>query len=187
MVKAVYKNDEKEFKKFLRYTVFVQNKKMATPIAFGSVAAAAFLALLVLAFATGAVNMLFLAGGVLCAFLAALSFFMNFAGVSASVKKTLKNAPDFANITNTYIFDGADNFDVETQIGKKTETRVFDYANLHRAVETKRFFYLYVNAKIAFMIEKSGITEGTAEDLRSILCTALDDKRYKCKKQRRFS
>jgi hypothetical protein len=47
------------------------------------------------------------------------------------------------------------------------------YALLYRAFETRAFFYIYVSLNQVYIIGKSDITQGSAEDLRELLQARL--------------
>ena len=55
------------------------------------------------------------------------------------------------------------------------------YDMLVRVKESKNLFYLYNNARTAFIVRKDGFTEGTEEDFRLLLRTVVDSKKLRIK------
>lgn len=58
-------------------------------------------------------------------------------------------------------------------------TAEMEYGVIIKAYETKEFFYLYVNARTAYAVDKKRFEEGTALDLRNLLLSKLPPKKYK--------
>ena len=174
MIKATVKNSAEDFKTFMKYTSLFTNKKIATFIVFE---AGAFIAL---ALALSVAPSLLVISAVFLVF-GFLWLGMNLLTVSKATDKILKKSPGFLAILNEYAFAEA-SFTVQTTIKKKTTTNVITYDELYKVTETKRFFYLYVNDKIAYIIKKSCIVEGNAEQLRQLFTVAIDEKRRKLRK-----
>lgn len=177
MITAKYKNNVQEYRWFNRYTVMVKNRKMNTALIFGGAA----VILLILALCL--LNSLLLAIAGLCLLFAGISAGMNLWGIKSATDKQLKNAKDFDRIENTYTF-GEEGFGVETVTGKKKEYNEVTYDKICKVVETKKFFLLYVNTKIAFIIKKDGVEEG-ADKLRELFSTVFDKKRYRYGKEKK--
>lgn len=175
MVKAVYKNDVKEFKSFVRYTALIFNGKIYSAVAFGSVG------ILGLVLAIGTVNVIFFGASLIFLAFAGVSIAMNIAAANRAADKMLKNSSDFTKITNEFSF-GENDLSVITKTGKHEQTREALYSQLHAVAERKKYFYIYANRKIAYIIKKEGITEGTEEELRAIFFVNFDKKHYKCRK-----
>ncbi len=55
------------------------------------------------------------------------------------------------------------------------------YSYIHKAYEDKKFYYLYISKVQSHVIEKSSLTQGTLEELSSLLKTNLGRK-FKAKK-----
>lgn len=53
----------------------------------------------------------------------------------------------------------------------------YTYEAIERVIETKKYFFIFINKAQAYIVAKDGITNGSAEDLRSIL-SKVGDKRY---------
>lgn len=174
MVRARYKNAEQDLKVFMHYTEFIRSGRLARAVVFLSVA----LAGLVVALFTA--NPVFLlCAGIFAAF-GALLIALGFVSASRAAKDLLAGAKDFSAVENVYTFY-EDKFTVENKVkGKIKEKDVF-YASIYRAAENGRFIYLYVNTKIAFIIEKAKIEEGSVAELRDLLKNALG-KRCRLKK-----
>lgn len=174
MVKTHYKNSAEDLNIFMRYTEFMLKGKLFRVIMFFG------LALAVLAVALFTANGVFLVCAAIFAAFGALMLGLAFGGAKKAAKRLLAGAKDFSAVENVYTFY-EDKFTVENKVkGKLKEKDVF-YTSIYRAAENKRFIYLYVNTSIAFIIEKANIEEGSAEELREILRSALG-KRCKCKK-----
>ena len=58
------------------------------------------------------------------------------------------------------------------------EEKKFSYQQLLAAYETTDAFYLYINKAQAFLVDKSGFTQGTAEELARRLYNGLGPKHY---------
>ncbi len=159
MVKAVCKNDRKGYASFLIYTVLVVNRKIITPTLFSFLT----VVLGVMSFffpAAVVLFLIFLAGTLLLFVGVALK-------IRSSVNRVVKQSPDFSNIENTYTFY-ENRFEIVTKVRKKKEQKEVFYDDLIAVKERKNVFYLYVTERLAFLIEKKNITEGSAEELRTI-------------------
>lgn len=55
------------------------------------------------------------------------------------------------------------------------------YAAIWRIYETDRFFYIYINSRQAYVVDKSTVTGNTAEGLRMFLVKAVGMSKYKVK------
>lgn len=177
MITAKYKNNVKEYRWFTRYTVMVRNQKMNTALIFGGVAVVLFILAMCL------LNSLLLATAALCLLFSAISAGMNLLGVKSATDKQLKNAKDFDRIENTYTF-GEEGFGVETVTGKKKEYNEVTYDKIYKVVETKKFFLLYVNTKIAFIIKKDGVEEWRRQTARAVF-DGFRQKRYRYGKEKK--
>ena len=98
-------------------------------------------------------------------------------GIEKNVKAVIKNQNVFLDIINDYEFT-EQSFFVENKRQGKVEVK---YSDVYKAIESNGFLYLYVDKRIAYIIRKKDITEGTEEELRQILTAALKEK-YKGKR-----
>lgn len=159
MVRAVCKNDRKAYASFMAYTVLVFNRKIVTPALFA-----------VLTVVTGILSIFFPASFTLFLIFLAGTLLL-FAAIAmklrSAVNRVMKQSPDFPYIENTYTFH-ENRFEIVTRIKNKREHKEVLYDDLIAVKERKNAFYLYVTAQLAFLVEKKNITEGSAEELRSI-------------------
>ena len=163
MVKATYKNNLEEYKKYFTHTIFNLNGGKKTLIILGSIV----LALVGISFLFPILFVL--------AILFAIVFLFKVLGYRGGINKHLKtiekNYKEFEKNSNEYEFY-EENFFVINKKGK-TEAK---YEDLIRVEETKEFFYLYVTKVLAYIIKKSGIQEGSSEELSLILKNAVKEK-----------
>lgn len=175
MIKATYKNDLAEYKKYTFYTVFVLNNKKSAFITFES------LGILALILSVCFLNALwFVIGAIFIAF-GGLYYLVNRLLVSGKTEKTVKQSKEFYKISNEYVFY-EDKMDVITAVGKNKKQSVLNYKDMFKIVEVKDFFYFYANSNIGIIIKKSGIEDGKVDELREIFKNAFDKKHCKCKK-----
>lgn len=74
-----------------------------------------------------------------------------------------------------YIFDADELVLYGTSEGNRTKVQ-YTYDGLNRAYETDKYFYIYIDKKAAYMLCKTEITEGTPDELRSLLYEKLGDR-----------
>ena len=177
MVRARYKNTKEDFAYFTRYTEFFANGKFAKILCF----LVAALALIVVALFTG--QGVFLVCAAIFAGFGLLLLALSLGAVSKRVSAMLREAKEFYAVENVYVFS-ENGFAVENKVKGRIKTKEVPYANILRAVEVKKFFFLYVNRTLAFIVSKAGIEEGSAEELSKTLFAALGKKRCKLKKGR---
>lgn len=60
-------------------------------------------------------------------------------------------------------------------------TTTIKYDAVWRVYETKRFIYLYVNSRQAYIVDKSAVEGGTADELRAFLVKTVGMSKYKLK------
>ena len=61
------------------------------------------------------------------------------------------------------------NYEVENNIGGLVTTNVLLYQHILKCFETKLYFYLYVNKNYAYIVDKAGFQNGSAEELSELL------------------
>lgn len=105
-------------------------------------------------------------------FLAIYIFVQRLYSLFIAPKKRFKDT-SFAGAVQTYTF--LKNCFVANVNGE--ETRVY-YEKLFGIWETPAAFYLYANARQAFIVSKDGFTAGTAQELAQLLRTKVDSKKY---------
>ena len=151
MITVHYENDVKDFRRVNYYTAFVKNGGMYPSILMVA------LSIVALILGIGGMN-----GGLIVAiafFGAGIAMFLfRFFRTRSRVNDILRRAKDFPNVKNTYVFD-EETINVETKVGKKTERKTILYTQLWEARETSRFYLLYVDNNMCFIIGKRGINE----------------------------
>lgn len=103
-----------------------------------------------------------------------LEFFIWFAIPKISFKMNKLNK----NFENHYTFK-EDSLNVSGQNSELKGTTEISYQKLNCICETFDFFYIYINSRMAFIVDKSTISGGTEEQLRNYLIKAVGDKKYK--------
>lgn len=175
MIKAVYKNDIDEYKKFTFYTVFVLNKKIVTFLTFE------VLAVIGLLLSVCFLNALWFVTGLIFGVVGGLYYLITRLTVSAKTESAVKQSKEFYKLSNEYLFY-EDNAEVITTVGGKKRQSVLKYKDMYKVVERKDFYYFYANANIGIIIKKSGIENGDVDGLREIFKNSFDKKHCKCKK-----
>ena len=181
-----YKNDIADYKSFLYYTAFIEERKIRNIIIFGAISVALFIAGFVFAMvrmSKAGSLFVYISVGML-----ALTLFLLYkviAAVKRSIKKMPKVAPDFLSITNTYEFN-ENTFTVTSKNAnrKKKQTTELEYSAILKGVERKDIVYLYLYPNVALMYKKSNY-DGDG-DLTEFLKNKLGEK-FKCKKARKQS
>lgn len=80
-----------------------------------------------------------------------------------TIKKSKSN-----NITVNYIF-GESTFFMSAQTVNGTEKAELPYANIIKALESKNDIYLYIGKNQAYIVDKSGFTEGTLDGFKGLI------------------
>ena len=84
------------------------------------------------------------------------------------------------NTENEYIFN--DNIlNIFSKSAEYTGTAQIEYSLFVRAYETSEFFFLYQTNNQAFVVDKSTIENGTAEEIRNKLKSFIGNKYIVCK------
>ncbi len=177
MVTARYKNNAEDYADFMRFTAYRVNHKLAKAWVFF----AAAVALGAVAILTA--NAVFIVCAAIFAAFGILLLTLGVAAVKKSVARTLKEYKDMHTVENFYRFEESE-FAVETKVKGKIKESAVQYGALMHAAETKEFFYLYVRSSLAFLVKKSGIEEGSAQELRELLLSALGKKKCKFKREK---
>ena len=74
-------------------------------------------------------------------------------------------------------------YDLASEHKDSKGNHTYSYSAIHKACETKTMFYLYTSNNTATLIDKGGFTNGTPDDLRSLLRRNITES--KCKSLRR--
>jgi hypothetical protein len=176
MVKAVYNNDYKEYQKFATFHTFVGRLKHI--LTFSSI----FLALAVVFFILAMFGMTtFASGSVICLIFVFILPVLNWIMLKIRVRKAVKMNPNFNVTKNTYTFNESD-FNLHIDVNKRDEDHKMKYTELYRVYETRTNYYLYLDYVRALIVTKSGIKDGTAEELSIIFEKNLGKKFYSKKK-----
>lgn len=94
-----------------------------------------------------------------------------------ALKKYTQRFPDAV----IYLTFSEDSVLVETSGSGYSENSELAYDKFVKINETDRFFFLYPNAHAAYIVGKHEITEGSVEELRSLLGNNLNGKSKKSK------
>ncbi len=62
-----------------------------------------------------------------------------------------------------------------------TGTSEVEYSTLNRVLETKDYIFLYIAKEKAMIIDKSTVTNGSIEEIRSAIISQIDADKYKIK------
>ena len=84
------------------------------------------------------------------------------------------------DISNDYIFRDED-FIASTDSEQYKGNSVIRYSLLEKAVETGEYFLLFQNKRQVFLVDKSTVQGGTAEEIREKLRSVLGKKYITCK------
>ena len=80
---------------------------------------------------------------------------------------------------NVYTF-GDETLKVFTNGGEYSGASEMEYSVLVRVYETSRYFFLYQTKNQAYIVDKSTVTGGSAEDIRNKLSVAVKNKYVHC-------
>ena len=87
---------------------------------------------------------------------------------------------NFKEAENAYVF--CDDFLKVSTAGREYSGEAkIEYSFLVKAYETSKYFFLYQTKDQIYIVDKSTIEGGTAEDIRSKLSAVLKDKYFICK------
>lgn len=81
---------------------------------------------------------------------------------------------------NEYIFCDK-SFNIKTQSEEHIGETKIEYSMIWKAYETSRYFFVYLTKNQVFIIDKSTVEGGAAEDIRNKLVEFLNDKYITCK------
>ena len=95
----------------------------------------------------------------------------------------LKDFTDDKTVMNHFIFTN-DSILATSKSKIRTGSSTYKYEWIMKACETKTAFYLFFNKEGGLIITKSEITEGTEDQLRSLLSSKISVKRNKLNKSR---
>lgn len=110
---------------------------------------------------------------IMCAFLYAYLYF-------GLPKLRYKAMGKFAGIHNRFVFRGND-MSVASSIDDYQGSTSLKYTMLFKAMETSTHFFLFQNKLNAYIVNKSTIDGGTAEDIRNALIAVLEKQYIICK------
>ena len=80
------------------------------------------------------------------------------------------------HVSNTYIFT-PEGFEEISYSNAANGHNVYKYDIIVKVKESAGFFYLYLNATAAFIVDKRGFTEGSEYDFRMLLRSVIDSKK----------
>ena len=84
------------------------------------------------------------------------------------------------DVENSYIFYD-DEFFAETVSESFNGQDVIKYSLLEKAFETDRYFFIYINKRQTFVVDKASVEGGTAEEIKAKLTCVLGKKYIRCK------
>ena len=129
---------------------------------------------LIIAFSGGSsINLLTFGCGAL---LVVLELFMYFAVPKIQYKSLSK----MKDLTNEYVFSD-DGFTADCNSEEYKGKSEVKYSLLIKAFETKRYFFLFENKRQAFVVDKSTLENGTAEEIREKISAVIGKKYVLCK------
>lgn len=104
-------------------------------------------------------------------------------GIIFLVKKSVTNSSLLkSQMTQNFTFDDKIYINESSKFVKANDME-FAWEMLFKAIEVDNSFYLYINKVQAFIIDKSGFSEGSPSDLHAILAERLPAKRFKFSKR----
>lgn len=80
----------------------------------------------------------------------------------------LRSYKKVKTIVNTFSFE-SDGIHIQTQTDGANAQATYQYKTVVKALEKKNAFYLYIDKRRAFILDKEGFTEAGPEELREIL------------------
>ena len=78
-----------------------------------------------------------------------------------------------------YYSFGAEGFYLKSESEKFKEDAFIKYRSLCRVYESKKCYYVYISKMQAYILDKSGFTEGSPEDLRELFRETVEPGRLK--------
>lgn len=162
-IKASAAYNKETMKKFLRFNMFKGRFYKITPYIYG-VLVVIFIFISIMYQISLRFDLFMTAAAVilLAAYLVQIITFYFYPNVK------MKNRDEKADSENFYIFH--ENFFeyYTSKTGPKKRGR-FNYENIFKVFETKEFFYLYINKKGAFIVDKEKIHDGEISEVSNIL------------------
>ncbi len=95
-------------------------------------------------------------------------------------KTHLKAQGSHVGIKNLYIFRD-DELEVKSSGKDINGCSTLKYTTLFKVMETSKYFFLFQYRAGAFIVDKSTIEDGTADDIRKVLSDALGKKYIRCR------
>lgn len=88
-----------------------------------------------------------------------------------------KSAKKFADIENNYIFKD-DELSTTSNNAQYNGSSTMKYEMIFKVYESKDYFFIYINKMQAYIVDKSQIIDGTAEEIRAAILKYLPPKKY---------
>ena len=107
----------------------------------------------------------------------ALSVFIIWARATAA-NRSFKKVKKDGIITNTFTFTD-DTLEIVSKSDSIDSTGSIKYHALVKAIEDNDYIYIYPNKLTAYVVDKSTLEGGTAEELRAHLTSVFGKKKYK--------
>lgn len=178
MVKAFHRNNLPEYKRLCAFHQFVARgvRAYAYPILF------LFAAVMLLCVGIAVKNAALYAGAAIL-FVAAIALpLITLAMQNAKIDKKVTQNPDYLKTEQFFQFE-EESFRLKIEAGKHTEELEIPYSQVPRIHETKQYFYIYIGKSQVLILNKSNITEGSADELAEIFRSL--GKRFREKKNLR--
>ena len=93
-------------------------------------------------------------------------------------KKASEAHRDFEYAYSDYLFQ-ADSFSQQSHGRVRMNRQELKYGDLFKVAETPAYFYFYLDKRMVYVVDKQGFREGTPEELREALKTALPAEKLK--------
>lgn len=108
-----------------------------------------------------------------------LSFFLLIYSFFILPRITYKSQNKLADIGGTIVFTDTE-IKVESVSANYSGTSVIDYSVIVKVIETGKYLFIFQNRATAYVVEKSSIEGGTANDLREKFMPMLGKKYILC-------
>ena len=101
-------------------------------------------------------------------------------GAFDSFDETLAYSAKSLGLSNTYIFRDTD-FVAATDSSNYSGDSVIEYSFLEKVMETKDYFFIFINKRQIYAVDKKTFIDGDTASLSRIFSSALGKKYILCK------
>ena len=81
------------------------------------------------------------------------------------------------NVVNVFVFKD-DELLISSNSNDISGNSLINYSIIKKVYETEKMFYLYINPRIAYLVDKTNIENGSVMDIRNLLTSKLQPKNY---------